>query len=373
MATFSAKRKNSPPVAATTLLLHFGLLMGSLDITGAQIGVCYGTLGNNLPSPKEVVDLYKSSNIRRMRLYAPNDGALQALRDSNIELILGVPNDQLQGIANSTNTANDWVQKNIKAYLPSVKFKYIAVGNEILPGDDDSKAQFVLPAMRNIQSVITSAGLQNQIKVSTATYSPILGNTYPPSVGDFRDDVKSFIDPIISFLASNGAPLLANVYPYFSYKYNQRDIQLSYAMFTSPSVVVQDGGKGYQNLFYAMVDAFHSALEKKDGGDSVEIVVSETGWPTEGGVKTTVQNAQTYNSKLIQHVKNGTPKRPGKPIETYIFAMFDENQKTSSELEKHWGLFFPNKQPKYPISFSSKGPIDNGCSEGVLLSIVLHV
>ncbi|KAJ4971580.1 hypothetical protein NE237_004679 [Protea cynaroides] len=285
-----------------------------------------------------------------MRLYAPDQEALQALSGSNIELILGVSNEDLQGISSSTSIANDWVQNNVLAYS-SVIFKYISVGNEISPINGNSQyVNYVLPAIQNIQSAIASAGLQ--IIVTTSVDTGLLGSSYPPSQGSFRDDVSSYINPIISFLAQNGAPLLVNVYPYFSYRDNTGSIDLSYALFTSSSVVVQDPNSnlGCQNLFDAIVDAFYYALEKA-GGSNIGIVVSETGWPTLGGTDTTVENALTYNSNLIQHVKNGTPKKSGS-LEVYVFAMFDENVKSGEETEKHWGLFTPDKQAKYPLSFS---------------------
>ncbi|KAL5785075.1 hypothetical protein ACOSQ2_007467 [Xanthoceras sorbifolium] len=339
-------------MAAIMLLL--GLFVAQFDITGAQsIGVCYGMQGNNLPSASEVISLYKSNNIKRMRIYDPNQAALQALRGSNIELMLGVPNSDLQSLTNPSQ-AQSWVQRNVLNFWPAVRFKYIAVGNEISPvnGGTSGLAQFVLPAMRNINNAIVSANLQEKIKVSTSVDMTLIGNSFPPSQGAFRGDVRSYLDPIIAFLSNKKAPLLANVYPYFSYAGNPRDISLSYALFTSPSVVVWDGPHGYKNLFDAMVDALYSALERA-GGASVEVVVSESGWPSAGGFATTFDNAATYYKNLISHVRGGTPKRPNKAIETYLFAMFNENQK-QPELEKHFGLFYPSKQKKYPLGFGEE-------------------
>ncbi|XP_058079560.1 glucan endo-1,3-beta-glucosidase-like isoform X2 [Magnolia sinica] len=302
---------------------------------------------NNLPPPTEVVDLYKSKNIGRLRLYDPNATALQALRGSNIQVILDVPRDNLQDLANSPGAANSWVQNNVQNYWPDVQFKYISVGNEVIP---NSLAQFVLPAMQNIQTAISSAGLQDQIKVSTAVATTVLQTSYPPSNGSFTNAAHGILEPIVRFLVSNQAPLLANVYPYFSHVNDPNSVPLQYALFTS-STVNRDGSLSYRNLFDAIVDALYSALERVSGS-SVEIVVSESGWPSAGGTVATVDNARTYNSNLIRHVGQGTPKRPGKAIETYVFAMFNENQKEGEEVERNFGLFFPDKRPVYEISFT---------------------
>jgi len=309
-----------------------------------SIGVCYGVIADSLPSKQEVVDLYKSNGIGKMRIYFPEAETLEALRGSGIELIMDVAKESLQSMTDP-NAATDWVSKNVLPYAQDVNFKYISVGNEIRPNYNE--AQYILPAMTNIQNAISAANLQGQIKVSTAIDSSLLSNTYPPDNGVFNSE--SYVKPIIEFLKSNGAPLLANVYPYFAYINPNNHITLEYALFTQQG----PNSVGYQNLFDAMLDSTYAALEKV-GAPDVKIVVSESGWPSEGGDGASAQNAATYYANLIKHAKggSGTIKRPGGSIETYLFAMFDENKKEGEESERHFGLFTPDKSPKYQISFN---------------------
>ncbi|KAF4361472.1 hypothetical protein F8388_012932 [Cannabis sativa] len=323
------------------LLLGLFIVAINLGISGAQsVGVCYGMMGNNLPSKSEVVALYKANNINRMRLYDPNHEALNALRGSNIELA-------------DPSQATSWVQQNVVNFWPSVRFKYIAVGNEVSPisGNTAWLAQFVLPALVNVFNAVRSAGLQDQIKVSTAIDTTLIGKSFPPSEGAFRGDIRGFIEPIVGHLVWAKTPLLANIYPYFSHRDNP--------------------GLGYQNLFDAILDALYSSLEGVWGG-SLDVVVSESGWPSAGGFATSDDNARTYLSNLIRHVKKGSPKRPNKPIETYIFAMFNENQK-QPELEKHFGVFFPDKRPKYNLNFGGERIWDFSAEHNATLPLVSDI
>ncbi|KAF1892451.1 hypothetical protein Lal_00010916 [Lupinus albus] len=314
------------------------------------IGICNGRVADNLPHAEAVINLYKTNGIMRMRIYDPDPETLKALRGTNIELVVGLPNELIQSIATNAAEATEWIQNNIQTYAQDVKFRYIVVGNEIMP--NDAAAQFVAPAMQNIYAALASFNLHTQIKVSTAIQLGLLGSSYPPSEGAFSPTASSYMNPILSFLVTNRAPLLANLYTYFSYIGNPNDISLDYALFTSPKVVVQDGKYEYQNLFDASLDALYAALEKS-GAPNLEVVISESGWPSYGGNAATVQNANIYYGNLVKHVQIGSPKRPNQPLETYLFALFDENKKEFAETERHFGLFYPNMQPKYQVGLES--------------------
>ncbi|KAJ4802200.1 hypothetical protein LUZ62_014766 [Rhynchospora pubera] len=333
-------RENAFPLIVIPLL--FGVIVSLFPSVASITGVCYGMIGDNLPSKSDVVHQYQSYGILAMRIYKPDGDTFNALKGTDIDVMVGVPNEELALYANDASAAASWVQNNILAY-DGVSFKYIAVGNEV-SGDD---ANNILPAMSKIWDAICSAGRQDRIMVSTAVRFDVLNNTYPPSNSVFS---APFMGPIVQFLNNMGNPLLANIYPYFAYVGNQGDIPLDYALFTATGTVVSDGQFQYQNLFSAMVDSVYSALEKA-GGNNVPVVVSETGWPSYGGVGATVQNAQTYNQNLIRFLNYGTPRVPAY-MEGYIFAMFNENQKPGDEVERNFGLFNPNQSPVYPIYFN---------------------
>eukprot|EP00253_Pinus_taeda_P025269 PITA_25269 len=316
---------------------------------GDKIGVNYGMQGDNLPPADQVVTLLNGHNIGKMKLFNPDGGALNAFANSGIDVIVGVSNNDLQAISSSQDSANGWVNDNIVRYS-STSIKYIAVGNEVLPSTQ--YVSYLVPAMNNIQTAIQNANLQN-IKVSTPHAFNVIGISYPPSHGAFSDDVKDTMSSILKFLSDNGAPFMANVYPYFSYASGTNGIALDYALFQPTATPVTDGDHSYKNLFDAMVDSIFSAMEAL-GYPNVPLIVTESGWPSAGADAATTQNAQAYNNNLIQHVlsNSGTPKRPGTNIETYIFALFNEDQKTGDEIERHFGLFNPDQSPAYSVNFS---------------------
>ena len=145
------------------------------------------------------------------------------------------------------------------------------------------------------------------------------------------------------------------MYPYFAYAAESGTVQLGYALLagssaTSSSKVVSitNGWQVYTNMFDAIVDAAHAAVEKA-GAQGLELVVSENGWPSGGrATVATVENAAAYNNNVVRHVSSGA----GKAVETYLFAMFNENQKPEGT-EQHFGLFQPDMTAVYPVDFAA--------------------
>eukprot|EP00252_Welwitschia_mirabilis_P017115 TRINITY_DN37_c0_g1_i2.p2 TRINITY_DN37_c0_g1~~TRINITY_DN37_c0_g1_i2.p2 ORF type:complete len:161 (-),score=14.74 TRINITY_DN37_c0_g1_i2:111-593(-) len=157
---------------------------------------------------------------------------------------------------------------------------------------------------------------------------------------------------ILQFLQDNDAPFMAHIYPYFAYVGDKRDISLDYALLGSRKPVLNDDGKIYSNLFDATFDALVAAIGDLGFGD-IPIVVAESGWPSDGGDSATVANAQRYNNNLIKHVLSGegTPLRPGAVIETYLFELYNEDEKGGDEIERHFGVFNADLSSAYPVDF----------------------
>ncbi|XP_054789823.1 probable glucan endo-1,3-beta-glucosidase BG4 [Prosopis cineraria] len=327
------------------IVLALSALAASADAFIA-IGVNYGRLGDNLPPPAEVVQLYQKNGITKVRLFDPDAAVLDALRNTNIDLTLGIRNEDLPAMAANIEAVNKWFATYVEPYSQDIVFRFIVVGNEVVPGN---LANYVLAVMQNLQSILDTFHLSG-ISVTTSVPISVLGTSYPPSLSVFSDQSREVMTGILGFLSAQANPLLVNLYPYFAYASDPRNIRLDYAQFNAKDVVVQDGSFGYSNMLDAMIDAFFWAMEKVGVAD-VDVVVSESGWPSGGnGDLTTVSMAATYNQNFVRRIASqaGTPKRPEAFIEGFVFAMFNENLKPAG-VEQHFGLFYPNMRPVYPV------------------------
>lgn len=320
------------------------------------MGVNYGRVANDLPSPRGVVQLIKQHGIQKVKLYDTDFVTLAAFAGSGVELIVALPNEELRDVASSPSAARRWVTVNIARHLPGTRITAIAVGNEVLSSSNKRLASLLLPAMQNIHATLVELRLDGQIKVSSPHSLAILSVSYPPSAGTFASPVAtSVMPPLLEFLGKTGSFVMINAYPFFAYESEPGVVPLEYALFSSESSVLDPKtGLHYTNLFDAQLDAFFSAMAAL-GHPTLNITVTETGWPSKGDkneVGAGLENAATYVANLVKHITSnvGTPLRPGASIDTYIFALFNENRKVGPTSERNYGLFYPNERSVYGLN-----------------------
>nr|XP_023882046.1 glucan endo-1,3-beta-glucosidase 9 isoform X1 [Quercus suber]POE73634.1 glucan endo-1,3-beta-glucosidase 9 [Quercus suber] len=324
------------------------------------IGINWGnTASHPLPPPK-VVELLKSNNITKVKLFDADPLVLPALSGSNIGVTVGIPNSMLRSFNSSKKAAESWVHDNVTRYFSNggsgVRIQYVAVGDEpFLQRYGEQFHPFVIGAATNIQAALIKANLEGKVRVVVpCSFDAFLSESNLPSKGHFRSDLNKTMIQLLTFLSKHGSPFFVTISPFVTIHQN-KNISLAFSLFKETAHPHNDSHRTYKNSFDLSYDTLVNALSIV-GFPKIDIVVAQIGWPTDGATNATPSIAETFMKGLINHLhsKLGSPLRPrDPPIETYIFSLLDEDQRsiTTGNFERHWGVFTFDGQAKYQVDF----------------------
>ncbi|CAM6082905.1 unnamed protein product [Calypogeia fissa] len=327
----------------------------------ATVGVVYGTEGDNLPLPSQVVSLLKNNFVSQVRIYDTDTGILNAFIGSSIQVTVGVKNSELLTVGASNASAASWLNTNVIPFATAVNITAIAVGDEVLTKEPSFSASLA-QTMEWIQAALISHGLDKAIQVSTPFSTAYLQNSFPPSQATFNVSMLPYIKSILQVINSTGSYVMMNIDTFEVFQTNSASLTLQYALFQPESPVMDAyANLAYYSLFDALLDAGYAALTAAGYGQT-SIVVSQTGWPSNGDSNengANVTNAQAYNSNLVAHVNNGseagTPARPTTPITAYVYELFNEDLQTGPTSNRYYGLFQFNLTPAYNVDLTGHG------------------
>ncbi|KAF2600992.1 hypothetical protein F2Q68_00007581 [Brassica cretica] len=98
-------------LSCIVLIFNYGLV----TTAASNVGLNYGLLGDNLPPPSNVITLYKSIGITKVRIFDPNTEVLNALRGHrDIKVTVGVRDQDLAPLAASEDAVKAWFATNIE-------------------------------------------------------------------------------------------------------------------------------------------------------------------------------------------------------------------------------------------------------------------
>ncbi|CAJ2675577.1 unnamed protein product [Trifolium pratense] len=346
--------------ASISVFLVLFFLTFNLANSDPFLGVNYGQLADNLPPPSATAKLLQTTAFEKVRLYGTDPAIIKALANTGIGIVIGAANGDIPSLASDPNFAKTWINTNVIPFYPASNIILITVGNEVITSNDTNLINGMLPAIQNVQKALDEASLGGKIRVSTVHTMSVLSNSEPPSAGSFHDEYSAVLKGLLSFNKDTGSPFAINPYPYFAYKSDPgRADNLAFCLFQPNAGRVDANTKlNYMNMFDAQVDAVRSALDSL-GFKDVEIMVAETGWPYKGDndeAGPSIENAKAYNGNLIKHLRSkvGTPLMPGKSVDTYIFALYDEDLKPGAGSEKAFGLYNPDQSMIYDAGLSKQ-------------------
>ncbi|KFK28168.1 hypothetical protein AALP_AA8G481200 [Arabis alpina] len=323
-------------------------------------GVNWGNIASHPLNPDIVVRMLKENKINKVKLFDADSWTMNALAGTGMEVMVGIPNNLLETLAEDYDNAKDWVKENVTAYLRKggVDIKYVAVGNEpFLSAYNGSFLKTTFPALKNIHKALKEAGHTNILKATIPQNAEVYQSANDkPSEGDFRSDVKKTMLDIVNFFHDNDLPFTVNIYPFLSLYLNEH-FPVEFAFLDGDGKTITDNGKNYDNVFDANYDTLVYSL-RKAGIKDMKIIVGEVGWPTDGHKYASPKLAEKFYAGLMKRLAEdgGTPSRPER-LEVYLFGLLDEDMKSilPGPFERHWGIFRYDGTPKFMLDFTGQG------------------
>ena len=98
--------------AVTVLLLCLLVMVSKVS----SLGVNWGTMASHQLPPENVVQMMLDNGFDKVKLFEADEKILGALIGTNLEVMLGIPNNMLREISQDPEAAASWVDANVTAY-----------------------------------------------------------------------------------------------------------------------------------------------------------------------------------------------------------------------------------------------------------------
>lgn len=101
---------------AVFLVWACSMILVSSNLAEA-IGINWGTMASHPLHPSVVVGMLKDNGINKVKLFDADSWTVSALAGSNMEVMVAIPNNQLDHFSDSYKNAKHWVKENVTKHL----------------------------------------------------------------------------------------------------------------------------------------------------------------------------------------------------------------------------------------------------------------
>ena len=88
-----------------------------LVVSVSGIGANWGMQTSHPLPASVVVRMLRENGFQKVKLFDAEDGTMNALKKSGLEVMVGIPNDMLATLATSVKAAEQWVKANVSDYI----------------------------------------------------------------------------------------------------------------------------------------------------------------------------------------------------------------------------------------------------------------